>query len=51
MWLFKKYTLLTEKQKDFRLFCSIIMLMNQKEHLNIKGIKKIINIVWIKNQQ
>jgi len=41
---FIKYPLLTQKRIDFEFFYSIINLMNKKEHLNIKGIFKIITI-------
>lgn len=41
---FLKYPLLTQKIINFRLFCLIINKINNKEHLNIKGVKKIISI-------
>lgn len=41
---FKEYHLLTQKQADFILFSSIVNLMNNKQHLNEKGLKKIISI-------
>ena len=41
---FIKYPLLTQKKVDFDFFCSIINLMNKKEHLNMKGIYKIMSI-------
>jgi len=41
---FKKYPLLTQKQGDFELFCRIIDLMIQKEHLSLSGLSKIISI-------
>lgn len=41
---FSVYPLLTKKRIDFNFFCSIINLMNKKEHLNMKGIFKIISI-------
>lgn len=39
---FKKNNLRTAKSKDFRIFAQIIGLMKKKEHLNKKGIKRII---------
>jgi hypothetical protein len=41
---FIKYPLLTQKRIDFELFSSIINLINKKEHLNLNGVFKIINI-------
>jgi hypothetical protein len=41
---FNKYSLLTQKNVDFELFVSIIDLMNNREHLNLKGIFKILTI-------
>ena len=41
---FKKYPLLTQKGADFLLFEQIINLMNEKNHLNYIGLKKIISI-------
>lgn len=41
---FKKYPLITQKRADFELFCKIVLLMNNKEHLTDQGIKKIISI-------
>jgi len=40
---FNKYPLLTQKRTDFEFFKLIIDLMNKKEHLNLKGISRIIN--------
>jgi len=36
--------LLTKKQIDFGYFCLILDLINKKEHLQIEGVKKIVNI-------
>ena len=41
---FKEYPLLTQKQAYFILFYSLVNLMNNKEHLNEQGLKKIISI-------
>jgi len=39
-----EYTLLTQKAADFILFKQIVELMNNKAHLSIEGLLKIINI-------
>ena len=41
---FEKYPLLTQKQADFELFKQIVELMKSKEHLNVEGIQKLVNI-------
>jgi len=41
---FEKYCLLTQKAGDFILFRNIVKLMNNKNHLSIVGLNKIINI-------
>jgi hypothetical protein len=41
---FLNYPLLSQKQIDFYLFKQIIELMNAKEHLNLLGLQKIVNI-------
>ena len=41
---FEKYPLLTQKAADFILFKQVLDLMNEKAHLSIEGISKIINI-------
>jgi cytochrome c oxidase subunit 3 len=41
---FLEYPLLTQKKSDFELFKLIIDLMIKKEHLNIKGVIKIVSI-------
>ena len=38
---FDKYELKTLKKDDFKLFCEIIKLMEDKQHLNKKGLIKI----------
>ena len=42
---FLKYPLLSKKGADFLLFKSIIDLMNEKEHLKLDGLTKIIAII------
>jgi LAGLIDADG endonuclease len=41
---FSNYPLLTEKQKDFKLFCLGIDIINKNEHLVLDGLKKLISI-------
>lgn len=41
---FTRYPLLTSKQINFELFKKVVDLMNQKEHLTIEGLKKIVSI-------
>jgi LAGLIDADG endonuclease len=41
---FKQYPLLSKKAADFILFSQIIELMNNKAHLTINGLQKILNI-------
>lgn len=41
---FKQYPLLTEKKADFILFTRVVDLMNQKKHLELNGLNKIISI-------
>lgn len=39
---FEKYPLITQKKADFLLFKDIVNLMNNKEHLTIEGLQKIV---------
>ena len=41
---FDKYPLITDKNSDFQLFKQAYQLMEQKEHLNLDGLHKIIAI-------
>jgi hypothetical protein len=41
---FDKYPLLTQKRADFELFKQIVNLMENKEHLTMEGLQKIMNI-------
>jgi hypothetical protein len=41
--IYSEYPILTQRI-DFNFFCSIINLMNKKEHFNMKGILDIISI-------
>jgi len=47
---FREYPLFTEKQKDFEKFAKVIKMMNEKEHLKTKGLKKIIKIAFSMNR-
>ena len=47
---FLKFPLLTLKRADFILFCSIIEIINNKEHLNIAGFYKILNLKYNLNK-
>ena len=48
---FKENELQTAKSQDFEIFVKIIDLMDRKEHLSEKGIKKIINLAKTMNTQ
>jgi LAGLIDADG endonuclease len=41
---FDKYPLITQKKADYFLFKEVIIMMLQKEHLELKGLQKIVNI-------
>jgi hypothetical protein len=41
---FDKYPLLTKKQVDYEFFKIIINIMYKKEHLNLEGLQKVINL-------
>ena len=41
---FEKYPLFTKKHEDFILFTQIVNLMDQKEHLTLSGLHKIISL-------
>ena len=48
---FQKYPLKTTKQLNFQLFCKIIDLMDQNEHMNMKGLRKIAKIISKMNRK
>ena len=48
---FEKNPLRTTKQKNFVLFSEVIALMNEKKHLNSKGVQKIASIAAKMNRQ
>jgi len=41
---FLKYPLITRKRADFIIFSQIVELINQKEHLTLEGIQKIVSL-------
>lgn len=41
---FLKYPLITRKRADFIIFSNIVELINQKEHLTLEGIQKIVSL-------
>lgn len=41
---FDKYPLLTQKRADFELLKQIVLMMDNKEHLTMQGLKKIVSI-------
>jgi len=41
---FNKYPLLTQKRVDFEIFKQIIELINNKEHMTLIGLQKIVNL-------
>jgi hypothetical protein len=41
---FEKYPLITQKRADFELFKMIVELINQKEHITVEGLNKIMSI-------
>lgn len=46
---FRKYPLLSSKQKDFNLFARICKMMKKEKHLRREGLKKIINLAYQMN--
>jgi len=47
---FEKFPLFTNKEKDFLIWKDIVILINKKEHLNEKGLMKIINLKTFLNK-
>ena len=41
---FNEYPLITNKQRDFKIFSDILKIMNNKEHLSKEGLMKLINL-------
>ena len=48
---FSENSLRTEKKKDFELFVKIIKLMLKQEHYNLKGLKKVANLIQRMNRK
>tara|TARA_Y100000310_G_scaffold101511_1_gene99610 strand:- start:246 stop:686 length:441 start_codon:yes stop_codon:yes gene_type:complete len=48
---FQKHPLQTSKHKSFELFSDILKMMNQKQHLTQKGLKKIANLASQMNRK
>lgn len=48
---FGKYPLITQKQVDYTLFKLAIDLIQKKEHLNLNGIQKLIEIKAVMNRE
>ena len=48
---FKKYPLLSIKNNDFSQFSEVVKLIDNGEHRNIKGMKKILTIAYNMNNQ
>ena len=46
---FQKFPLLSEKQKDFKIFAEVCDLVTKKQHLNRDGLKKIANLAFQMN--
>jgi hypothetical protein len=46
---FEKYPLLSAKQKDFKLFKEICLMIDRKEHLNRNGFMRIIELAYQMN--
>src|SRR5436853_6845947 len=47
---FDKYSLIIQKQSDYKTFKNIVELINKGEHLNKNGIIKIINLKAVLNK-
>ncbi len=47
---FDKYPLITQKLKDYLLWKNIVELMNKKEHLNFRGLRKIVALMGSLNK-
>ncbi len=48
---FKRHTMYTSKQKNFLLFSEVIQLMKNKQHLNTKGLHKIVALASSMNNK
>ena|SRR3989338_3693256 len=48
---FLKNKLRTKKRKDFELFCQILNLMERREHIHLKGLRKIAKLIEKMNRR
>jgi len=48
---FKNYPLKTLKKNDFEIFCTVLKLMEKKEHLTVDGLEKIANLASLMNRK
>ncbi len=48
---FNQYHLITAKKKDFQIFKKILVLMNNKKHLTVKGLKEIALLIEKMNRK
>lgn len=48
---FKKAQLLTAKRNDFEIFCKIIVLMEERKHLHLSGLKTIAKLIEQMNRR
>ncbi len=48
---FNEHPLQSDKRKDFELFCQVVDMMKQKEHLTKEGLKNIANIASQMNRK
>jgi hypothetical protein len=48
---FRKYSLQTAKQNDFERFCQVLLMMKDKQHLSISGLKQIASLVGKKMEK
>jgi hypothetical protein len=47
---FQKYTLKTQKNEDFKVFCEICSLLREKHHYTSQGISHLIDLAYSMNQ-
>ena len=48
---FNEYPLQSVKKHDFKIFCQILEMMEQKEHLNLEGLNKIASLASQMNRK
>ena len=49
--ILKKYPLQTSKKRNFKIFAEVLQMMNNKQHLNRKGLEKIANLASKMNRK